>query len=68
MTDPDYACRHIDDDLRTAVCPNKNNNTVIDVLKSDIECGWNSSSSLHGLVVNTVVLIVLIVVGLRVLI
>ncbi|KAJ8916973.1 hypothetical protein NQ315_008373 [Exocentrus adspersus] len=58
ITDPDYTCRQADDDLRTAVCSNKNNNTVIDVLKSEIECGWSSSSTLEHFAINIVVLIV----------
>lgn len=60
ITDPDYNCRHIDDDLRTAICSNKNNETVIDVLKSEIECGWNFSSSLHNFGASVIVLMLLI--------
>ncbi|VEN62556.1 unnamed protein product [Callosobruchus maculatus] len=51
--DSEYRCRQTDDDLRTALCSNKNNNTVIDTLKSDIECGWSSSNSLHGFAIST---------------
>ncbi|CAH1974718.1 unnamed protein product [Acanthoscelides obtectus] len=46
--DSEYRCRQTDDDLRTALCSNKNNNTVIDTLKTDIECGWSSSKNLQG--------------------
>lgn len=33
-----------EDDLRDARCDNKSNNTVIEVLKTDLECGWASSA------------------------
>ncbi|CAH1176590.1 unnamed protein product [Phaedon cochleariae] len=42
----EYECRHVNDDMRTAICQNKNNDSVIDVLKSEIECGWSSSKTL----------------------
>nr|CAD7452145.1 unnamed protein product [Timema tahoe] len=37
-------CRRIDDDLRLARCANKNNASLIEVLKADVECGWGSSA------------------------
>lgn len=37
------SCRHADDDLRLTKCTNKNNNSLVEVLKSDIECGWSSA-------------------------
>lgn len=43
FSDPDYRCREADDDLRTAKCANKNNQSVIEVMKTEIECGWSSS-------------------------
>lgn len=43
FTDHDYTCRHADDDLRTSLCANKANQSVIDVLKNEIECGWSSA-------------------------
>ncbi|XP_060524010.1 chaoptin isoform X2 [Cylas formicarius] len=43
----DYSCRHVDDDLRTAACANRNNQSVIEILKSEIECGWSSAMPLH---------------------
>ncbi|KAJ8950482.1 hypothetical protein NQ314_007869 [Rhamnusium bicolor] len=60
FADPEYTCRHVDDDLRTALCFNKNNNTVIDVLKTDIECGWSSSLPLRGFATGVIVSLVLL--------
>ncbi|GLV45240.1 chaoptin [Carabus blaptoides fortunei] len=41
----DYAtqdsCRLADDDLRDAVCVNKGNSSLLEVLKTEIECGWS---------------------------
>ncbi|XP_063912433.1 chaoptin-like isoform X1 [Zophobas morio] len=39
----EYTCRHADDDFRNTVCSNKNNRSLIDVLKADIECGWSKA-------------------------
>ncbi|XP_050498519.1 chaoptin isoform X1 [Diabrotica virgifera virgifera] len=58
FTDSKYTCRHVDDDLRTALCHNKNNQTVIDVLKSDIECGWSFAPRISTLPVLVFVFIV----------
>lgn len=33
-----------DDDLRSAKCSNKNDERLLEVLKSDLECGWSSAS------------------------
>lgn len=38
-------CNDIDDDLRETKCSNKNNQQLLEILKSDIECGWDSSST-----------------------
>lgn len=48
LTHFDYTCRHTHDDLRIAMCSNKNNNSVIEVLKSEIECGWSKASMNSG--------------------
>lgn len=40
-----YNCRHTQDDLRNSYCSNKNNQSLIEVLKTDIECGWSKASS-----------------------
>lgn len=37
----DDACDPVGDDLRTAKCSNKNNASVLEILKSDLECGWS---------------------------
>ncbi|XP_019875931.2 chaoptin isoform X2 [Aethina tumida] len=50
FTHEDYTCRHADDDLRTSTCNNKNNNSIIEVMKADIECGWSSAHSFNGVV------------------
>ncbi|XP_060831402.1 chaoptin [Bombus pascuorum] len=37
-----------DDDLRETFCLNKNNVSVLDALKSDLECGWGAASYIHA--------------------
>lgn len=37
-----------DDDLRRAFCNNKNNMSVSDALKTDLECGWGTGSYFHA--------------------
>lgn len=37
-------CGRQDDDLRLAVCTNKNAKHLLDVLKSELECGWDSAA------------------------
>ncbi|KAJ8961557.1 hypothetical protein NQ318_014809 [Aromia moschata] len=61
FTNRDYTCRHVDDDLRTARCHNINNNTVIEVLKSEIECGWSSSPSIYNFAIVFTVVCVLVI-------
>lgn len=34
----------IDDDLRSATCSNKNGEPLLEILKSELECGWNAST------------------------
>lgn len=33
-----------DDDLRSVRCSNKNGDSLLEVMKSDLECGWSSAS------------------------
>lgn len=44
--DSSYDCNDHDndDDLRTAQCTNKNNQNVLEILKTEIECGWGSGA------------------------
>ncbi|CAH1127122.1 unnamed protein product [Ceutorhynchus assimilis] len=49
FTHSDYTCRHTHDEFRMSLCANKNNNSVIDVLKTDIECGWSAATKLEKL-------------------
>lgn len=35
-----------DDDLRSARCSNKNGEPLLEVLKSELECGWSATSRL----------------------
>ncbi|KAL3279502.1 hypothetical protein HHI36_017011, partial [Cryptolaemus montrouzieri] len=42
----EYTCRHVDDYMRNAQCSNRNNQSLIEVLKTDIECGWSSGLAL----------------------
>lgn len=35
------SCRLADDDLRSTVCANRGNNSLLEVLKTEIECGWS---------------------------
>nr|XP_012137075.1 PREDICTED: chaoptin isoform X3 [Megachile rotundata] len=37
-----------DDDLRESFCLNKNNVSVLEALKTDLECGWGSASYVHA--------------------
>lgn len=37
-----------DDDLRETFCLNKNNVSVLDALKTDLECGWGAASYIHA--------------------
>ncbi|XP_057660247.1 chaoptin isoform X2 [Diorhabda carinulata] len=60
FSDPKYTCRHADDDLRTALCNNKNNQSVIDVLKTEIECGWSDATHLSGVSVFGYTLLIII--------
>ncbi|XP_063227150.1 chaoptin [Bacillus rossius redtenbacheri] len=39
------ACLQKDDDLRLAVCANKHNASLVEVLKTDVECGWGSGTT-----------------------
>lgn len=39
-------CMRVDDDLRQAQCSNKQSKQLLEVLKSDLECGWDSGA--HG--------------------
>lgn len=36
-----------DDDLRESFCLNKNNISVLEALKSDLECGWGAAGYIH---------------------
>lgn len=38
-------CESSQDDLREVRCKNKNNQRLIEVLKTEIECGWGSGAS-----------------------
>lgn len=42
QAEANYRCRHAEDGLRNSFCHNKVNQSLIDVLKTDIECGWSS--------------------------
>ncbi|XP_018322079.2 chaoptin [Agrilus planipennis] len=44
----EYNCRHVEDDLRLSKCSNRNNESLIEILKSDIECGWSSASKISS--------------------
>ncbi|KAJ6640078.1 Chaoptin, partial [Pseudolycoriella hygida] len=55
-------CNAINDDLREVNCANKNNQQLLEVLKSEIECGWNSASKNVKILVSTLIVCVVIVV------
>uniref|UniRef100_A0A336LSI9 CSON002515 protein n=1 Tax=Culicoides sonorensis TaxID=179676 RepID=A0A336LSI9_CULSO len=40
----DQLCNEHHDELRSATCSNKNNAILIEVLKTDLECGWGSGA------------------------
>lgn len=55
---PHYAkpgCMQIDDDLRQAWCSNKQSQQLLEVLKSELECGWDAGvrDGANGLLVLT---------------
>jgi hypothetical protein len=35
---------YIDDDLRSARCSNKNSEPLLEILKTELECGWSDST------------------------
>lgn len=41
---PHYASDGIDDDLREARCTNKNAQPLLEVLKAELECGWDAGA------------------------
>lgn len=45
----EYSCwdNGWDDDLRESFCLNKNNMSISEALKSDIECGWSAATTVH---------------------
>ncbi|KAF7273812.1 hypothetical protein GWI33_013503 [Rhynchophorus ferrugineus] len=42
----DENCYHVPDEFRMSYCSNKNNKSVIEVLKTDIECGWSMADKI----------------------
>lgn len=52
-----YNCRHVEDDIRSSNCANKGNKSLIEVLKTDIECEWGAASSLHSFTVTYTLII-----------
>lgn len=48
--DAEFSCwdNGWDDDLRQTYCANKNNMTVAEALKKDIECGWGAASAMQS--------------------
>ncbi|XP_050296865.1 chaoptin isoform X2 [Anthonomus grandis grandis] len=49
IDDFENTCRHTPDELRMAICVNKNNNSIAEVLKTDLECGWSSAPVIRSL-------------------
>ncbi|XP_058444042.1 chaoptin [Malaya genurostris] len=43
-------CEESADDLREATCSNKKDESLLEVLKKDLECGWGSAASRLGIV------------------
>ncbi|XP_053678654.1 chaoptin [Anopheles nili] len=54
-------CSDSANELRRTLCRNKNNDTLLDVLKKDLECGWGSSSHRLGIVPATTFVLVFVV-------
>ncbi|XP_055380900.1 chaoptin isoform X2 [Condylostylus longicornis] len=42
-----HDCEEMDDDLRETQCSNKNNEQLMEILKSDLECGWDSAPRIN---------------------
>lgn len=59
-----YNCRHVEDDIRSSNCANKANKSLIEVLKTDIECAWGVGSSIHRFTVAYTIMIVGFIYGL----
>lgn len=55
-----YACLQTSDDWRTSSCQNKGNRSLIEVLKTDLECGWSCAARVSG---GLLVLVAVLVVG-----
>lgn len=48
LNDRSYACMQAPDDLRVTICHNKANRSLIEVLKTDLECGWSFAGRISG--------------------
>ncbi|KAF5276013.1 hypothetical protein FQA39_LY00809 [Lamprigera yunnana] len=54
---PLYHCRHIEDDIRNSNCANKGNKSMVEVLKTDIECDWSSAPSYRNIAITYMLII-----------
>ncbi|XP_055588501.1 chaoptin isoform X2 [Uranotaenia lowii] len=50
MSGNNQDCEQSADDLREATCSNKKDESLLDVLKKDLECGWGSAAPRLGVV------------------
>lgn len=51
-----------DEDYRLVRCSNKNSETLLEVLKNELECGWSGASSNHvNLIISTIVTFALMI-------
>lgn len=57
-----YNCPKSDDDLRTTLCANKNNQSFIEILKTEIECGWSSAQNSRSFSSSILLLLYLVIV------
>lgn len=57
MDSIDDPCGPVGDDLREAACNNRNNQSVLEILKTDLECGWSGSTNV--LPINFIILALL---------
>ncbi|XP_030758115.1 chaoptin [Sitophilus oryzae] len=59
-TSVDSSCHETPDEFRMSFCTNKNNKSIIDVLKTEIECGWSLGNHLDQFTLSLVILVALV--------
>nr|XP_022919332.1 chaoptin isoform X1 [Onthophagus taurus] len=55
----DPSCMHVHDNIRSSLCTNKKNSSLIEVLKTELECGWSKSNTAQAVFIYLAVSIVI---------